>query len=166
MSNGLIKRATRERPLWMHPLHCCVHQIMRSPETATVSPPLLPNRTCWQYTCPPIDHIVIQARASGETCACIHIQIQSACTFHQHCCVCRDELSFQLSEQPHVLSLRCVRQHCRKRLTYRHVTFSRNNEPSAGTRLFQSSEKWDFFFFFSLPLSMTQLLSWSLNLLK
>lgn len=45
----------------MRPLRRCVHQIMRSPETTTATDPC--DRTCWQDTCPPIDHGVIQARA-------------------------------------------------------------------------------------------------------
>lgn len=75
MSNGLIKWATWERQGLMQPLHCSVHQIMRSPETGHRQPPPLSppplNRTCWQDTWPPIDHSVIQSSSESK----VHINI-------------------------------------------------------------------------------------------
>lgn len=161
----------------MQPLHCCVHQIMRSPETATVTAPtpsphpqtgradrtlalpliILSFKPALRKHIYTDTHTFTHPRVRIQMVKC-SANITNLFTVLG---VWYNELLLQLVEWPHVLSLRYVRQHCYKGLTQRDVTFSCNNEPSAVTQLFHSFEKWDFF-----SLSMTWLLSWSLNLLK
>lgn len=158
MSNGLIKRAARERLVWMQPLHCCVHQIMRSPETATVThththwtehadgtltlsliilsfKPVLRKNTCTQMTFAHTDthtNIFGNKQTNKKTA-------QVSLIFP--CVLCLEQTALT------AVARMATWQHLYKVLTERErdAMFSRNTEPSAGS-WFHSREKWDSFF--------------------